>query len=216
MLFSEAELICFNSVLDGKRIFGTHFQVPEDVSKEYIDKTMEQLIEHKFLDDNKKPNESFFLALKVLNEYKEAGRYLIMNQMKIAFAKDEKNIICLGKMDDGYEMTAMKKELFLYEYMKKIPFLAEEDTNESKSSKIEYQKWFKELENPSLKYITFLQEFNQNKLGKMYILYEKENQGYLYEPAMERIIQGGSLQFRHLLMNLFQISMGELYHERKH
>ena len=75
MVFSEAELICFNSVLDGKRIFGTCFQAPEEVSKEYLDHTLLQLTEHKFLDAHRKANENFFLAVTVLKEYKEAERY---------------------------------------------------------------------------------------------------------------------------------------------
>lgn len=216
MKISEAELICFNSVLDGQRIFGTYFDVSEEVSKEYIDSTLVQLAEHKFLDGDKKPNESFYLVLKVLKEYKEAERYLVMNQMKIAFAKDKTNIICLCKTEGGYELTAMKKELFLYEYMKNILFLAEEDTKEKLSSKTAINNWMKELENPELKYLTFMQEYNKHKLGKMYILYQKENKGYLYDPAAEVIRQGGSLQFRHLLMNLFQMNVEELCHGNKH
>ncbi len=216
MVFKEAELICFNSMLDGKRIFGTHFQAPEEASEEYIDNTLNQLSEHKFLDENKKPNENFYLAVKVLKEYKESESYLIMNQMKIAFSKDRKNIICLGKTETGYELTAMKKDMFLYEYMKSIPFLAEEDTKERISGKTELKDWYKELEDPALKQITFIQEFKQNKFGKMYILYQKENQGYLYEPIVEKMRQGGSLQFRQLLMDLFQMNREELYRGLKH
>lgn len=212
MLFSEAELLCFNSVLDGKRIFGTFFQAPEVESKEYIDNTVMQLIKHKFLDENKKPNESFYLAVKVLKEYKEAKRYLFMNQMKIAFAKDNVNIICLFQKESGYEITVIRKELFLYEYMKRTPFLAAADTKERISGKIQINNWFKELETPSLENFTFIQEFKQHKLGGMYILYQKERQGYLYEPINEVIKQGGSLQFRHLLMRLFQMNVEELYH----
>lgn len=216
MLFKEAELLSFNSVLDGKRIFGTYFRVPEEVSEEYIENSLKQLSEHQFLDDNKRPNENFYLAVKVLKEYKDSERYLIMNQMTIAFSKDRKSIICLGKTDNGYEMTAMRKELFLYEYMKSIPFLAEEDTKERISDKVELKDWNKELEDPALKNITFIQEFNQNKFGNTYILYQKGSRGYLYEPAVEMMRQGGSLQFRKLLMNLFQMNREELYRGLKH
>ncbi|WOO37882.1 DUF5081 family protein [Anaerocolumna sp. AGMB13020] len=209
MLFKEEELICFNSVLDGKRIFGTNFSAPQEISKEYIEKTLSQLAENKFLDENKKPTESFCLAVKVLEEYKKSQRYLIMNQMNIAFAKDKKNIICLGKTDKGYEMTVLKKELFLYEYMRNIPFLAEEDSKERIAAKTEFEEWYQDLESPELRNITFLQEFEQNKSGGTYILYQKENQGYLYEPASKQMKRGGSLQFRQLLLKLFQINSKE-------
>jgi hypothetical protein len=212
MLFKEEELICFNSVLDGNRIFGTSFSAPQEVSEDYIEITLAQLAEHKFLDDNMKPTESFCLAVKVLEEYKKSQRYLMMNKMNIAFSKDKKNIICLCKADNGYEMTVLKKELFLYEYMRNIPFMAEEDSKERNSEKKEFDDWYKDLESPELRNITFIQEFEQNKSGNTYILYQKEKQGYLYEPAAKLMKRGGSLQFRQLLLNLFQINSKERVH----
>lgn len=60
MFFSEGELICFNSLLDGKRIFGTHFIIPQHDRKPFVDKTVNELREHRLLDKKISPTKLFY------------------------------------------------------------------------------------------------------------------------------------------------------------
>jgi hypothetical protein len=183
MVFSEGELICFNSLLDGKRIFGTHFIIPQQDRKPFVDKTVTELREHKLLDENNKPNRSFLLVTKTLEEYKNADKYLIINRVKIGLIKDKKYVICLARTKKGYELTAVGKEMLIYNLMLNNNFLSKQvKEEEEKAILVDNDTWVREVKGNSIENLLCIQCVENKKYKDMAFLYSKGEMGFIYDP----------------------------------
>lgn len=206
MRFSEKELVCFNSLLDGKRIFGTNFSVKKQVGNKYIEDAIKELKSNNLLNEKEKPNEAFVAAVKLLEEYKKADKYLIINKVKIALKQNKKYLVCLANIENAYELTAINKELMLYKIITASPFLTRENRCEKeKTMTITQEQWFKKVKEKPMGGILPIQSIECGKLGTLTILYNQEDEGFIYTPINEALIQCGSLRIRRELMKILQV-----------
>lgn len=210
MKFSERELICFNSILDGERIFGTRFCAPKKPDPEYTKETLRELREHGLLKEEDRPNKSFMAIVNTLKEYKNAEQYLIVNHMKIGLIKDKPYLILLAKGKDGYELSAIKKELFLYQFMGNCASIARQDTGEKEDiKKLSLAQWHQEFREQKVEDLICLQSISRTQIGKTQLLYSVNGEGCIYEVQKEEYTKCGSLKMRILLMELFEITIKE-------
>lgn len=205
MRFSEKELICFNSLLEGKRIFGSNFAIKEPVSNDYIQDTIKELKDHNILNENGKPNESFAATVKLLEEYKTADTYLIINKAKIGVKKSKNYLVCLAKIENGYELTAINKQLMLYKIITASPFLTRENRCEKEiNMTMTQEEWFKKVKEKPMGGMLAIQSVEGGILGMVTILYNQEDDGFIYTPINKTLIQCGSLRIRRELMRKFE------------
>lgn len=204
MIFSKEELVCFNSMLDGNVIFGTHFKVESKQDSEYVQKTVVSLKEKGFLDANNIPNALFAIAVEMLKRYKNAEKHLFINHLRVAVF--EKEVIILSETDDGFDLTQVDKFLFFQSFLSGISYLCKEDTQKTEKITVTPQEWSKSLSDDMVDTDSlWAHKFTDQKMQETKILYHLDEQGFIYSPDNKILTKCGPRELRVTLMRLLEI-----------
>lgn len=200
MIFSKAELICFNSVLGGGVIFGTHFKAGRQ-DEEYVQATVETLAQKGFLDENRQPNKLFVAAVRMLQEYKQATRHLFLNKARLALGK--RFLVALTPVGNDYDMSRMDKALFFAGLLEQAPRLKEADTAPLQTVQMPPARWndsWKPSETVEDYY--WMQQVDNRQPGRLAISYRIGGQMYLYKPVEQTLTKCGPQLVRRTMMDM--------------
>jgi hypothetical protein len=129
MKFSKQELICFNSILDGKAIVGINLSKEEIQDEDkYIKETIDLLKEKNILDENGKLMQLGTLPIKALGEYKNAKEHVSINMLRIGIL-DEDKIVVIDTKDDKYDIYMSHKAIIIKEILGKSSFMRSSSTS---------------------------------------------------------------------------------------
>ncbi len=204
MRLSQQELVCFNSILDGKKIAGTHFKVPKEGTETYVQEALVSLREKGFLDENNDPTQLFVLMLRMLSDYKKAKEYVFINRARIAL--DTEDVTVLTKVNDGFDIFRTGKHLFFAGLLDGCPYLLGADKDVRHNTKISPKEWAAALNGYNLTEVGFwMQKFGGKKKSEVKVVYHIEEQGYVYDARAERLTACGPRLMRITLMQMLNI-----------
>lgn len=204
MIFTESELICFNSLIDGKVIMGTHFKAPLNPGEDYLRQTVDSLKSKGFLNKDENPNELFAVAMKMLKAYKRAKSFLFINKARIAL--EDNKVTVLTEMSNGYDLMRTDKVTFFQALLQQTPYLLQADKGVHKMQTMKPDVWSNSIKNDTVLYDNmWMHKFNGNKMQETQVMYRVGEQGYIYSPDKEELLECGPRDMRVLLMNLFEI-----------
>ena len=204
MIFSESELICFNSMIDGQTILGTHFKAPPEPDEAYVRQTVESLKKKGFLDKDENPNELFGVAVLMLKAYKNAKNYLFINKARIAL--EDQKVTVLTETKDGFDLTRTDKAMFFEALLRETPYLLGKDDGKINRKTLKPDAWSGSIEDEAvLSDNMWLHKFEDRALKETQIMYRIDEQGYIYSPDKEELMECGPREMRVMLMNLFEI-----------
>lgn len=201
MNFTQVELICFNSVLDGKHIVGTHFKTPTQ-QDDYVQSTVISLQAKGFLNADEQPNNLFVAATKILQEYKNANEYLFLNKSRLALGP--RFLVALTLLeDDTYDLTRMDKALFFAGLLEQSPSLKNADRVELQQVQISPARWNDTWKpRQTIKDYYWMQKMTNNTPGKLAISYQVDGELYVYYPAKATLVKCGPSYIRRLMMEM--------------
>ena len=202
MKFSKQELVCFNSILDGKAILGIKLSKEEIKDEDqYIKETIDLLKGKNILDENGKLNQVGVLPIRALAEYKKAKEHMSINTLRIGILKDGK-IVIIDTKDDKYDIYMSPKAYIIKEILGKSTFmsLSSKEKNNYKIEKIDYSN----LVNKKEDYEKSSLSIDRYSLGCVIdekIYYWDDNEGFVYD-----FIKGTRLQLspKAMRINLLQ------------
>ena len=88
MQLSANEMLCLNSLLDGRIIPHVELYAPVCASREYIERTALRMKARGFIDSGNHLTYDGELLLRALNHYKRSHIYLVIHDLAIAFGAD--------------------------------------------------------------------------------------------------------------------------------
>jgi len=148
MKFLKQELVCFNSILDGKPIVGIILNKEEIQNEDkYVAETIALLKEKNILDEKGELTQVGILPIKALEEYKKAKEHVSINMLRIGILKDDK-IVVIDTRDGKYDIYMSHKAFILKELLEKSSFmrLKSNKNDNFKIEKIQYDKVFNKKE----------------------------------------------------------------------
>ena len=185
MIFTQSEIIAYNSVLDGKHIFGAHCKAPSDPDESYVQKTVDSLREKGFLDTDNNPNKLFALAVDMLQNYKAAKEHVFINKMRVALGDTQATI--LTQQGDGFDLTQTSKLLLFQSILLETPFLCQADSHETSVHTVSKKIWPMEVEGKEVGSQFWIQHFTNQIITQAIVLYHIADQGFIYDPATEQL-----------------------------
>lgn len=204
MIFTESELICFNSLLDGEVIMGTHFKAPVQPDEQYLLQTKDSLKRKGFLNQDDGPNELFGIVMLMLKAYKSAKSHLFINRARIAL--EEHKVTVLTEMDGGFDLMRTDKASFFGALLQQTPYLLRADDGALNKKSMKPAAWSNSIADDTiLQDNMWTHKFVGNKMQESQVLYRVGQQGYIYSPDKEELLECGPRAMRVLLMNLFEI-----------
>ena len=206
MTFTNDELLCFNSVLDGAPIFGVKLKVPDEPDESYIQKTADTLRGKKYLDNDGNVNGAFVEAVDLLKAYKAAETHLFINRARLAI--NEKDVITLAPVRGGYQTMQIDKRLYFQNLVLGIPYLCAADNIEECTKGVSRKGWRSELlSRNEYEDLLMIEKFTGQDMNTMKVFYHSGDTGFVYNPFTEKLLTCGPWRMRMELMELLEIEV---------
>lgn len=187
MGFTTGEMLCFNSLLDGKKVYGITFDYDSDCDEKiFIQETLESLREKELLTDAYKLTEKGAVMVKILEEYKKSATYLTVNNTFIASIDSKYGVVINCPVEGGrekYLMTALSKKEIIDYLLESRPDIGNKYRKYKISSKIEFdgQELYEDLVKYESDKIIYIKKEKNNQVELERIYYWDDKQGYFYE-----------------------------------
>jgi hypothetical protein len=106
MLFTDDELLCFNSITNGPAPFRIKIKQTRGSEADIVARTKERLRERQLLDDQNHLTTAGGMIVRYYEEYRNSNHYLIINEMSVAIIAKRRCIV-VYPADGGYMMGSM-------------------------------------------------------------------------------------------------------------
>ena len=122
MQLSSNEMICLNSLLDGRIIPHVELYAPVYASKEYIERTTLRMKTRGFIDFQNHLTYDGELLLRALNHYKNSHTYLVIQNLAIAFGSD-RLCVYIRRGHGSYHMFFQDRAELYFRLLQKYQWL---------------------------------------------------------------------------------------------
>lgn len=175
------------SVSRGRVPFGVQCTVPEDEDRErYIAETMKSMAQKGILDENQRLTDKGAAVISFWEKYRNSRRHIRLNHVNAAILPGD-ILITVVEAGDGYEVLAVRSELFMMELLKHAEYLCMEEKADERGKwqDIREEDWKKKLE--SMDGGILLREFDAGRVQAEKVYFWKEGKGYLFNKTNGRI-----------------------------
>ena len=211
MQFTSGEMLCFNSLLDGKKIHGIKLNCEDYFNKEsYIQEILKGLQEKKFLTNDFKINELGVLPIKLLESYKKAKKYVTIDRIVVSLI-DKDYCVALFPITEGektvYEMTLLSNNAIIYALLALKPDLRNKYRPFKIASKIPYnhEKTMEDLMQNKPEKMMYLKKEVDNQTIVERIYYWEEEKGYYFDAKENVRMEMETGEIRKTLLDIFEI-----------
>lgn len=210
MIYTNQEMIFFNSLLDGNEIFGLKIDFPFIADTKYIEGTISSLQKKGLIDSSKKLIKTKENPTPLLEFYKKSEKHILLNNMRIALCGNEYAIL-ISRVNDGFKIISLsKKHLFVY-LVSQISLLNKqiklwEDGDKERFSVNEIKEMIYSFD---LADIFFIQKYIGQTLTEDYTLTIKSDTALLFNGKRKdkQVVNGQFIRL--LLLDIFEIDLEE-------
>jgi len=206
MRFTTQEMVCFNSILDGEKIFGVTLEIPSVmIESTYIKETQDLLMNKGILDNEAQLTQAGAIPIRILDEYKKADRYIFLNHLRMSLHKDD-SVIIISKIDDEYEFIRQHKTQFILSLFKQIEFLRNAGKPDDQLvEKVSMEDFEKFIDDYKAEEIFVVKKFIENEpvFEKVYCL--KNADGTEYDISQSERKNINSWNLKRAIQELFEI-----------
>lgn len=187
MRFSKQEIMFLTSISRGRVPLGVECPLPETVERErYITETIAAMKEKGIIGDDHKLTKEGAIVISLWERYRNSKRHIRLNHVHAAILP-ENVLITVIETEDGYEVGAIRSELFMLELAKHMEYLCLEEkaAERGKWQDIGEEEWkakLEEMDNGILLY-----EFLSGRLQSEKVYFWKDETGYLFHKTNGRI-----------------------------
>lgn len=207
MRFTGAEMICFNSMIDERELFGVRLPL-ELLSdrKMYINQTKESLRQKGILDEHYNITAAGRVPVKLLYEYKKAEKHIIFNNMRIALI-DRKNIIAIGEESSDYSILAVPKTGFLQLVLNHFPFMRGGGGRNKMTYKqpVSQDVWEAGLTDVAPEDLFMFVTYRKERVSGQFFIYQQQGKIFCYDYLREWLMEQSTQDIKWRLMDLLEI-----------
>jgi hypothetical protein len=122
--YSDAEMLFFNSILDGEGIFGFNFKAPRTIDEKFTSETINSLITKGILNDDGSISDVAPNPAILLDFYKKSKYHIFVSGFRLALF-DKRDLVGIKATDEGYEIFSCGTISFVNELIRNTNVLAE-------------------------------------------------------------------------------------------
>jgi hypothetical protein len=211
MIFSEQELMCFNSILDGIPILGVPLHKPlSSEEDDYVKATVKTLQKKGLVNEGGRLTKAGAVPVMALEAYKKAKRHLFLNRVHVSF-NDDQRITVLRKEENGYDLRRMNREFLFINILKQFERLRDAQPNQAtppqwKKSAVPARA--EQLDKIPADDLLLLREVIDGHLSDSYVYYWSHGEGYVYNLNKEEARPLGARDMRMEMAAYFALEEG--------
>ncbi len=207
--YTMNEILCYNSLLDGKKIQGIRLMFPPITRKQtIIDDTLKQLKEEKLVDETGKLTAAGEAKLHIIRTYKQADTFLSLNNIAISFQNNRKMIMAVQNKEGKFMLETGDRAGIMLGLMKEYPFLQCQDKNEQKEMEptiLSEERWEELREQIEIRNMILLQKYRKENAEENIILFSHEGNCYEYQNEKNTLIRKEPSGVRKRIMALLEL-----------
>lgn len=212
MAYTDAELIFFNSLLDGQALFGLKVEPPLRVDKTYIENTISSLQAKGLIDKERRLVQTPENPALYLDLYKKATRHLVINNQRIALC-GTKYAVVLVRTGSEYEIYGMSRQALLMQWIENTPLLRDRALAWAEGQKESFSETTlrERLRHMRPQDCTILQKYEHRKLVRDQILLTTKDSADLYDVGTSRYRKANGQTIRLLLLEWLELDLREAF-----
>lgn len=206
--FTTNEILCYNSLLDGKKIQGIRLLFPPmTLKRKIIDDTVTYLRKENLAEESGNLTVVGEAKLHIIRKYKEAEKYLAINNMAISFQKGRSMIMAVQTKDDNLMLEAGERTAILQGLLKKYVFLQrnEECEEEQQTCILKDDDWENLIERIEMKNLILVQKYRNENLIENLALFCHDGSCYEYRVIEKKLIKKTASGIRKRLNELLEV-----------
>ena len=208
MEYSMNELLCYNSLLDGKKIQGIRIIYPSLVlKKQIVDKTLKELKEKNLIDESGRQSKLGAAKLHIIRLYKEAHTYIAINKVAAALKPNGKMIMAVQTGKEKIQIESGERAAILLSILKTYPFLCEESKEECIKEGIELSesKWNEMSGRISMQEAIVFQKMYKGEQQHNIVIFRVDNKLYKYDYLRKKLYESSTRKLRMELIELLEL-----------
>lgn len=203
------EILCYNSLLDRKKIQGIRLMFsPVTMKQEIIENTMKQLKEEQLVDEAGRLTVVGEAKLHIIRTYKDSDKYLLINNIAISFQKNRKMIMAVQNEEGKFIFETGDRTGIMLGLVKEYSFLQQKDNSSQKKREhmiLSKEQWSEIEERLELKNFILLQKYERDKMKENIALFSDKMKCYEYNFESRELTEREPSEIRRKIMILLEV-----------
>lgn len=203
------ELIFLSSITPGNHIWGMplRFKRTEDFDELYR-KTIDGLVQKHLLESETKLSILGAAAAKLVDDYKQAQRYVILNRLHIALLPDYDGAVIVQTKPECYEILRQNRAAILLQVLRQYEELRAAGKRLQISTILPPESFLKEISEYSNTIL--LGKYDNNRSVEEGVLFWDNHKIYYYDVKKERKYRMSAPQVRNFLADILELREEEV------
>lgn len=187
MNFSKQEIAFLTSISRGRAPLGVKCPIPKPEEREkYIEEAIASMKEKNIIGADDELTKEGAVVIALWEHYRNSKRHIRLNHVYAAILPGNV-VITVSENEDGYEVEAIRSELFMLELIKHMEYLRLEEKSEERGKwqDIREEEWMEKLE--GMDNGILLYEFLSGRLQSEKVYFWQDETGYLFHKTNGRI-----------------------------
>ena len=208
MKFTDSEMIFFNSLLDGKAIFGLNIKRPILIDDEYASRTIQGLTKKGLIGEDGKLADVRPNPIMQLEYFKNSPTHISYNNLILGLS-DAKSISGVAVHDDGYEIFSCEKSLYMFEMFLNTPFLNErmEDYPTSMETDTDKDDFLAHMSSNEYEHCVVFRKYSGTDVVREYTFLWNSQIVLFFDGMDKKKREVNGVQARALLLELFELDV---------
>ena len=130
--YTTSEMLCYNSLLNGKKIQGIRLMFPPMLMKKQIlEETIAYLKKERLAEESGELTAVGEAKLHIIRKYKEADRYVAINNIAVSFQKGRSMIMAVQTKEDSFTFEIGDRAGIMLGLLREYDFLRQEEKKKS-------------------------------------------------------------------------------------
>lgn len=207
MLITKMELVFLNSITPGNHIWGIPLRLKKaENSAESYQATIEGLIQKRLLESDKQLSVLGVAAAKVIDDYKQAKQYVLINRMHIALLPNMDAAIIVQTQPGTFEILRQNRAAILVGVLKSYQEFCAAGDRLNQDRAFPLEKFLEEMQD--YPYNMLLGKFDNNRSIEEGILFWNEKKICYYDVKKEKKRLLSAPQVRNFLVDILELKEG--------
>lgn len=208
MQVTPMELIFLNSITPGGHIWGIplRFKRTEDFEALYRE-TIAGLVQKRLLESETRLGILGAAAAKLVDDYKQAGKYVILNRLHIALLPDCDAAVIVPAGQDSYEILRQNRAAILLQILRQYEELRAAGEQLTISTALPPESFLKEVSGCSNSIL--LGKFDNGRSMEEGVVFWDDHKIYYYDAKKERKHRMSAPQVRNFLADILELRKEE-------
>jgi hypothetical protein len=207
------EILCYNSLMDGKKIPGIRISFPGIVLKKKLaEDTVRQMKGEGLVNDDGSLTKLGEMKLAILKAYKDSRVHMAVNNTTMSFLENNKMIIATYKSDVGFELESCDRAVFLVALLTQYPFLCDKQyvvQHDDNARYLSESQWSDIMGRIKMDETLFIQKMYGGEMADDMAMFKMEGKYFMFNNRTMKLSETTTYAMQHKLREMIEMEVAE-------